>query len=83
MTDEGPMPSDARTRALIALARIELDDDPATWPTSELGRQGTAAAALVTGRWDTLPTAGVGSVWREMPRALRTLVRYRNPAVAV
>lgn len=83
MMNDDPIPGTTHTQTLIALARIELDDDPSRWPIGELGRQGTEAAALVTGRLDALPTAGVGAAWRAMPRALRTLVRFRNPAAAV
>jgi hypothetical protein len=83
MAEDDLTPGTVRTQALIALARIEPDDDPSTWPTDELGRQGTAAAALVTGHLDALPTDGVGAAWQAMPSALRALIRYRNPAAAV
>jgi len=46
MTDDDPTLSTARTQALIALARIELDDDPSTWPTSELRGEGLAVYAV-------------------------------------
>jgi hypothetical protein len=85
MSDDGPIPGNARTQALIALARIELDHDPATWPTSELGGEGVAAAALITDRLDLLPErlADPAELWRGLPRVFRMLVWQRNPALAV
>lgn len=66
-------------------ALIALDDDPAIWPTSELGGEGFAAAALITDRLDLLPQrlADPAELWRALPRVFRMLVWQRNPALAV
>jgi hypothetical protein len=71
------------TRALIALARMDLVPDPACWPLDELGGAGFTAAAIITDRMDLLPAwlAGPASAWRELPGPFRTVIKQRNPAM--
>jgi hypothetical protein len=78
-------PNSALTHTLVAV--LELDDraHPNSWPVESLGQDGLAAAALITFRLDKLPSEfnSAGAAWRNMPRALRAIVRHRNPALAL
>jgi len=84
MRDDDPSSGNARTQALIALARFEIDADPATWPKTELGGEGFVAAALMTDRLDLLPTtlADPAALWCALPGLFQMLVWQRNPALA-
>lgn len=78
-------PNTALTHTLVAVLNLDDRADPRSWPVESLGRDGFAAAALITSRLDQLPSEFVsaGAAWRSMPRALRAIVRHRNPALAL
>jgi hypothetical protein len=83
--DDDPSSGDARTRALIALARFELDADASTWPMRELGGEGFAAAALRTDGLDLLPRTltDTAELWCVLPAPFQMFIWQRNPAPAV
>ena len=80
-----PTPREQPTRALIALARMDLHPDPAYWPLSDLAGQGFAAAAIATDRVDLLPEtlADPAAVWNALDGPFRAVIRQRNPAMAI
>ena len=85
------------TRALVALARMDLHPDPAYWPLADFGgrhassadctaiSQGFAAAAIVTDRVDLLPEqlADPVTAWTALEDPFRGIIRQRNPAMAI
>jgi len=82
--DNRPTRREQRMRALIAVARMELDPKPETWPVAQLDSEGFAAAAIVTDRMDLLSErcTDPASLWFTLSDPFRAVVKQRNPAMA-